>query len=281
MVSKLHIHLGKRIAQERKRASLSQQQLADKAGLALSTLTKIERGAIKNPSVFTVQDLARSLKLSLEELLGTVSTHTAGVNNDIRFIYFDVHGVIATNWHRVFSELANIYNVDPLAVEMVFWRYNDLIGRGQMSLDDFERIMAEQLRLGVERVEYRKAYFTSVKGDERMHNLLRKLVDHYDIGLFTNIFPGFLDKLIDMGVVPALPYAARIESCLIGAVKPEPSSYSKALEQTGTTASHTLLVDDTQANIDEAKRLGWRVEWYDELHCTPCILKLQKQLLPE
>src|SRR5690554_1245969 len=50
--------LGKRLQLARQSAGLTQQALCHKAELSYSTLTKIERGAIKAPSIFTIQNIA-------------------------------------------------------------------------------------------------------------------------------------------------------------------------------------------------------------------------------
>ena len=46
------INLGKVLATARRKCALTQQQLCSQTGIAYSTLTKIERGAIKKPNVF-------------------------------------------------------------------------------------------------------------------------------------------------------------------------------------------------------------------------------------
>jgi len=61
--------LGKRLQLARKRAGMTQQELCQKAGLSYSTLAKIERGAIRSPSVFTVAAIAQATGTSVEDLL--------------------------------------------------------------------------------------------------------------------------------------------------------------------------------------------------------------------
>src|SRR5437868_4044104 len=61
--------LGTRLQLARKRAGLTQQELCQKAGLSYSTLAKIERGAIRSPSVFTVASIASATGTTLESLL--------------------------------------------------------------------------------------------------------------------------------------------------------------------------------------------------------------------
>jgi HAD superfamily hydrolase (TIGR01509 family) len=280
MATPFHTALGLTIARIRRDRGQSQQELATNAHLGLSTLTKIERGAIKNPSVFSILAIAKALNVSVEELLQSEMARHSGMSQPVRFIYFDVHGVMATNWERVFTELARRYQIEPQAIEMAFWRYNDIVGRGHMTLDDFERALARNLRLDIDQIAYREAYFAAIEGDPQVHAIMAQLAEHYQIGLFTNIFPGFLDRLREMGVVPALPYAAVIESCEIGSVKPETAIFSHALAQTNTTADHVMLVDDTHANIDVAKKLGWQGYWFDEQHSAPAIASLRTMLLP-
>jgi transcriptional regulator with XRE-family HTH domain len=62
--------LGHRLQLARKSAGLTQQSLCQIANLSYSTLAKIERGAIKAPSIFTIQSIADALHIRLDELIG-------------------------------------------------------------------------------------------------------------------------------------------------------------------------------------------------------------------
>jgi transcriptional regulator with XRE-family HTH domain len=57
-----------RLKKLRAAASLTQQELAVKSGLSVSVVAQIERGAIPDPRVSTVQALARGLGVLTEEL---------------------------------------------------------------------------------------------------------------------------------------------------------------------------------------------------------------------
>lgn len=69
MESSQENYLGKKIKQLRKKNSLSQDKLARKAGVPYTTLTKIETGVIKKPSVFVVAKIARALDTTVEHFL--------------------------------------------------------------------------------------------------------------------------------------------------------------------------------------------------------------------
>src|SRR3954468_22641150 len=93
--------LGKRLQQARQDGGLTQQQLCHKANLSFSTLTKIERGAIKSPSIFTIQSIAGALGVSLDELVGNAKPAQNGpprqllkTKSGVSFVYFDVNGCL-------------------------------------------------------------------------------------------------------------------------------------------------------------------------------------------
>lgn len=53
----------------RKKRGMSQEKLARQADISLNTLTKIESGFAKKPTIQTVVKLARALEVSLDELV--------------------------------------------------------------------------------------------------------------------------------------------------------------------------------------------------------------------
>ncbi len=61
--------LGRRIKEIRKQKGFTQEQLAIKAGVAYTTLTKVENEAIKNPSFKTVVAIAKGLEVDVNELI--------------------------------------------------------------------------------------------------------------------------------------------------------------------------------------------------------------------
>jgi len=61
--------LGKKIKALRLKFELSQDEFARKADIPYTTLTKIETGVIKKPSVFVMAKLAKTLGVSIENLI--------------------------------------------------------------------------------------------------------------------------------------------------------------------------------------------------------------------
>ncbi len=62
-------NIGENIKKRRAKLGLSQEDLAKKSGVKYTTLTKIESGVIKTPSVVMTAKIARILGVSIEDLL--------------------------------------------------------------------------------------------------------------------------------------------------------------------------------------------------------------------
>lgn len=61
--------VGKNIKKHRTKLGLSQEEFAQKSGVKYTTLTKIESGVIKTPSVLITAKIAKALGVSIEDLL--------------------------------------------------------------------------------------------------------------------------------------------------------------------------------------------------------------------
>ncbi len=61
--------LGQKIKKLRLKLGLSQDDFARKADVPYTTLTKIETGVIKKPSVFVVSKISKALSVDIEELI--------------------------------------------------------------------------------------------------------------------------------------------------------------------------------------------------------------------
>ena len=62
-------NIGENIKKCRTKLGLSQEDFAQKSGVKYTTLTKIESGVIKTPSVLMVEKIAKALNVSIEDLL--------------------------------------------------------------------------------------------------------------------------------------------------------------------------------------------------------------------
>lgn len=279
------VGLGRSLQKARQAAGLTQQQLCQKAGLSYSTLAKIERGAIKSPSIFTIQSIAASLGLTLTELMGEIAPRVATPaqmpkklsKSGVRFVYFDINGCLVRFFHRAFTRLAEDSGAPADVVETTFWHYNDAVCRGEMAMDEFNRIFAE--RIGLDSVDWMDYYLSAIDPIEEMHELVAWAADNYHVGLLSNIMPGFIDAMVERGIIPKVVYTSVIDSSVVGAIKPEQQIYEAAQANAGGCApSEILLVDDSRANLMAAEKLGWHVLWFDDYRPDESILRVHSAL---
>lgn len=276
--------LGKRLQLARKRAGLTQQELCQKAGLSYSTLAKIERGAIRSPSVFTVASIATATGSPLEDLLElsqagaspALSEAKKRSKSGVRFVYFDVNGVLVRFFHRAFNEIAKATDKSEDVIETLFWRYNDEVCGGQLSLEDFNGIMAREL--GINAFDWQKYYMNSVEAVPGVKELVEWAAEYYEVGLFSNSMPGFIEELMQRGLIPKVNYKVIVDSSKISALKAQPKMYQVGQELAAVQAQEILLIDDSRPNLTHADKLGWHVLWFDDFRPAESIDKAKKSL---
>jgi FMN phosphatase YigB (HAD superfamily)/DNA-binding XRE family transcriptional regulator len=277
--------LGKRLQAARQNAGLTQQALCHKANLSYSTLAKIERGAIKAPSIFTIQAIATALDTSLDVLVGSAQSPALSTTkrryktkSGVSFIYFDVNGCLVRFYQEAFNQVARDYEVPADIVETAFWHYNDDVCRGTMSLDDFNGALAD--RLGVDTIKWQDYYLAAAEPVKKMHELVTWAQQYYGVGLLTNTMPSLISAMLRSGQLPNIPYDALIDSSEVGAIKPDNHIFEIALSQAGTVAAEILLIDDTRANLNAADKLGWHVLWFDYAHPEESTTRIRETLEP-
>lgn len=278
------VGLGKQLQNARTKAGLTQQALCQQADISYSTLAKIERGAIKAPSIFTIQRIASVLGVSLNELLG-LQVDAPSLppiipkkvsKSGIRFIYFDVNGCLVRFFHRAFSRMSDDYDISQDIIESTFWHYNDAICRGDITMAEFNNNLAETIQ--VPDIDWAKYYLEAVEPIAQMEELLAWASDNYHIGLLTNIMPGFINEMLERKLIPNVHYDAIIDSSQIGAIKPEQTIYNEAQLRSNCQPTEIMLVDDSRTNLVSAEKQGWKVLWFDDYRPEESIERIKKAL---
>lgn len=273
--------LGKRLQLARQSAGLTQQSLCHKANLSYSTLTKIERGAIKAPSIFTIQNIADALGVGLDELMGAPArphqTPKKRSKSGLTFVYFDINGCLVRFFHRAFTRLSAETGAPADVVETTFWHYNDLVCRGEMDLDSFNRKLTQELRARTP-IDWTEYYMEAIEPIPAMHDLVKWAAEHYRVGLLTNIMPGFVNIMIEKGLLPNAGYEAIVDSSQVKAIKPEAEIYDVAMEKAHCPPAEILLVDDSRVNLMAAEKQGWHVLWFDDYRPDESVERIQNAL---
>jgi FMN phosphatase YigB (HAD superfamily)/DNA-binding XRE family transcriptional regulator len=271
------VDLGKKLQNARKKAGLTQQELCHKAKLSYSTLAKIERGAIKSPSIFTIQSVAAALGTSLSELMGDDKrVAKKRSKSGIRFVYFDINGCLVRFFHPAFAKIAADSGASADVVETTFWHYNDAVCRGELKLEEFNKLFAD--RLGVKELDWNSYYLDAVEPIDETMELVRWAAPLYRVGLLSNIMPGLVDELFARKMLPDVPFDAIIDSSKVGAIKPEAKIYETAQSWTDCKPEEILLVDDDRSNLMAAEHMGWHVLWFDDYRPEESVARVRDAL---
>jgi FMN phosphatase YigB (HAD superfamily) len=271
--------LGNRLQLARKSAGLTQQMLCQKANLSYSTLAKIERGAIKSPSIFTIQSIADALGTSLDELIGADGPRKNNKKRSktgVSFVYFDVNGCLVHFFQSAFTKLSAATGQPADIIETIFWHYNDAVCRGEMKVEEFNKKFSKQLK--VPTINWSDYYFEAINPVPEVGELIQWVSSNYRIGLLTNTMPGFLNELMKRDLVPNINYDAVVDSSKVGAIKPEAKIYKIAQEMANAKAAEILLVDDSRSNLMAAEKTGWRVSWFDDYNSKESIARIRQSL---
>lgn len=270
--------LGETIQDRREQVGLTQDELSDRAGLSYSTLSKIERGVVKNPSVFTISSIATALGCSIDEILKAGKPQSLNSNKgpSDTFVFSDLNGVMVRFFQKAFVEIAHQCAITPEKVETAFWHYNDAANRGEMSPEKFNRVMAEHL--GIATFDWHGSYLNNVEPIPAMQDCLVDVAKTNRVGILSNIHHGLIDKMLEKGLIPDIDYACIVDSSEVGAIKPEQRIYEIAQEMAGTMGEDVFFIDDSRTNLIAAQRLGWRVMWFDDYRPEDSVTRLKQAL---
>lgn len=274
--------LGKRLQAARQKAGLTQQQLCQQANLSFSTLTKIERGAIKAPSIFTIQAIAAAVGSSLDDLVGASPAPRARqlrkTKSGASFIYFDVNGCLVTSDQAAFPKMAADTGVAPDRIESAYWHFNDQARRGQLSMAEFNEALAK--KIGLSEIDWQKYYLEAVQPVTEMHEVIKWAAQHYRVGLLTNTLPDLVAALRKTGQIPDVAYDVIIDSSEVGLVKPEAEIYEVAAQRATCPPEEIMLIDDTRANLMAGAKLGWHAMLFDDARPEESAAAVRQALQP-
>ena len=273
--------MGKRLQAARQKAGLTQQALCQKANLSYSTLAKIERGAIKSPSIFTIQTIAAALGVGLDELVGTPTAATKQrqqSKSGINFVYFDINGCLVRFYHQAFTQIAIDSGQPADIVETAFWHYNDQICRGELTMQEFNEALRQ--RLAMSHFDWSSYYLEAVKPMPHMRELIEWALRYYGVGLLTNVMPGLVEALRQRQLIPDVAYDVVVDSSQVHLLKPEKKIYELANEWAGCSPENILFVDDSRINLMAAEKLGWHVMWFNDFHPEETVARIREALEP-
>lgn len=198
-------------------------------------------------------------------------------------VIFDYGGVISTaQVPEEIEAMLGLLKVEANRFHHWYYYYRPLYDRGIPGEEYWQKVLAAC------RVDYNR-------------ELVAKLIKH-DIRSWTQLNPAVLDWVAQLkqtgykvGIISNMPpdilaymqenfrwlkedlFDSLIFSCQRKVCKPDPEIYRVSLQEIGLEATECLFIDDTEENIEAARKLGYSVFHYRQ----PADLEvLQKSLLP-
>lgn len=274
------VGLGAALQQARKNKGLTQQQLCGVTGLSYSTLAKIERGAIKSPSIFTVSQITNALGVSIDEIIGSTKTPTLNqkktAKNGVKFVYFDINGCLISH-HSAFTRIAEDCGRGVEQIEYIYWKYNDAVCKGEMKVKELDLILGKELDLPD--FSWKDYYLSTVKPIKPLQDLIITLEKDFRVGLLSNVMEGLVESLFDSGKLPKLPYDQIIDSSKVGLIKPDKDIFELATKAVGVEPNEILFIDDTRTNLSAASQIGWRTLLFDPYDAEVSVQNIREALV--
>lgn len=183
-------------------------------------------------------------------------------------IIFDAFGVLISDGARGMArKLAlemGLADWPEFFQELPFWQENwQKLWLGEMDEEEMEKGIAS--RLGKEKA---KRFFTGwrelTKADEKMVGLIRKLKTkgNLKLGLLVNTPPKLLEYLRQE--IPLNLFDEAVFSCETGLMKPDKRIFEMIAKKLGIKTEECLLIDDSQENIEAAKKLGMQTIKFED-----------------
>ena len=260
------ISIGQSIAKARKSAGFTQLDLCQKIDISYSTLTKLERGAIKSPSVFTLDQIAKATRTTIDGLLKgelkpapatTLNWHNSATSKSgVRFVYFNLNGLMV-GYQNLLARLGQISDQDLATVNRFFYHHYSAVWTGQLTLVELEDIARDELKLPA--IDWLDLLTTELKLSRALKTTLKWIARHYLIGLIVGGPEQLVPRLQQAGKLPELDFQTVINSDRINHQLFSEPFYQLAVNRVQPAlANQILLVDSSLVNLFGANQAGWQ-----------------------
>jgi epoxide hydrolase-like predicted phosphatase len=179
----------------------------------------------------------------------------------IKAILFDFGGVIAlNNFDDQLDNFAQTLKIKTSELKAVEEANHEKLVLGKLSVKEFCNSIRNRFGLTYESSDiaiiWDKIYANTTKINGELLTKITELKKKYMIGLMSNIFESTAQfhqrQKIFFYFKPVLL------SCRIGLAKPHSGIFERAIKDTHLKASEILYIDDNQAHLETAKKLGMK-----------------------
>jgi len=173
----------------------------------------------------------------------------------IKTILFDYAGVLTPtqNNYSFAAKNSKRFSMSPEAIMKITYDGWADAAVGKTKSKDFLDSVASKLNVTSD--ELLSLLIDSFPIDPRMIDLIKEAKKKYNTVLFSNQIEDWLGKVIDNNGFRDI-FTYFVNSYTVGAGKHDKKIFLEALRITDSKPEETLFIDDSQENVDAAKKLG-------------------------
>ena len=280
-------NLGQSIATARKVAGLTQQELCQKIDISYSTLTKIERGAIKAPNAYTLAKIANITQTTIESLLALEDGQNlpkpidyqsgATSNFGVKFVFIHFNSLLVGSWQSIANQIAIDLNLNQKSADKFFYQScSDLI-LGNNSLAEFNQAWQNQFDLN--KFDFIDYFSKQIKIHQDWSAILRWIYSYYPIGVVINGPEDLINCLLANCHLQTFQPQTIISSVNLKTSWPNQSFLREAQTKASPARpDQILLIDDQPLAIGQAASFNWQCLLIDQLALDSTISKIRQQL---
>ncbi len=203
----------------------------------------------------------------------------------IEFVYFDVGQVFVSFDEGLKTLFAKYHVPKKLQQEVVnlLFKYTDKLCLNMSHLSDIKELLQTKFGKIFDPLFDNDFDFVNITVDNwqaisPMHQFAEKVSKKYQIGLLSNAYSGMIDRGLELGKIPRLPYASIVDSSVVQLIKPDKKIYELAVVQAGAPKESILFIDDMQRNIESAQEYGLQTFLFDYKQSSSQIDQLAQML---
>jgi FMN phosphatase YigB (HAD superfamily) len=93
--------------------------------------------------------------------------------------------------------------------------------------------------------------------------IVKSLKSKMKVGLLTDQYPGLLDGIFALNIMPPVDWDVIVDSSVVGERKLRPGIYQFAQDKSAVNPQEILFIDNRPKNLIIPQQLGWQTFFYD------------------
>ncbi len=206
------------------------------------------------------------------------------MNNNIKFIYLDVGGVVVLDFSKTnkwieMTEALGVNEFNRKKFDNIFSEFEPKICVNKKTLGEFIDAVNNELKLNIPK-DYSMLddFVNRFESNISINPIIVRLSKNYKLGLLTNMYPGMFDKIKARKILPEVKWDIIIDSSVVGCMKPQDNIYELAEKKVNSSPKSILFIENTITHINAAKKRGWKTLLYDPANISGSNSALEKML---